>query len=215
MFKFHYSYRRQLIDRELSKLSISGRVLDLGGKKINKRGEFKPNAGSDWTYMNINPAEGADVIANGEEIPAKDNSFDWVLCVEVLEFVQNPDRFIFEISRVLKSKGKLLLTAPFLYRVHGKPNDLQRFTDQKLKKLTSQKFEIKTLNAQGYFFTVLADFLKSAVAQVRRVWLRYLLALFILPFVLLFRFLDEMDWICRSDFFTSFTTGYVLFAEKR
>lgn len=42
------------------------------------------------------------VEADGEELPFADNSFDYVICNQVLEHTEHPHRFIAEISRVGK-----------------------------------------------------------------------------------------------------------------
>lgn len=46
------------------------------------------------------------------DIPASDNSFDAILCTEVLEHLPRPSEAIEEFSRLLKSGGKLILTVP-------------------------------------------------------------------------------------------------------
>ena len=174
-----------------------------------------PPQNDSWIYVNLNLKEGPDIVANGEGLPFTAGLFDWVICIEVLEFIVHPEKLISEINRILKPKGKLVLTSPFLYRIHGKPFDLQRFTDEKIKQLLSMHFEIKTLKSQGYFFTVIADFAKCAIAQIKLIALRYAVGLFILPFIPLFRFFDQTRWVHQSDFLTSFTTGYWLIAQKK
>lgn len=42
------------------------------------------------------------INANGEDMPFKDKEFDYVICNQVLEHVDNPERFIKEIMRVGK-----------------------------------------------------------------------------------------------------------------
>lgn len=51
---------------------------------------------------------------NIEELKFRNNTFDKIVCVEALEHVINPKRVIKEFSRVLKKKGKLVLTYPTL-----------------------------------------------------------------------------------------------------
>lgn len=56
-------------------------------------------------------------------LPYKDNTFDYHLSFEVLEHIEDPYRFFDEASRVLKKGGYIVLTVPFLYRMHGgEPN---------------------------------------------------------------------------------------------
>lgn len=42
------------------------------------------------------------INANGEDMPFKDNEFDYVICNQVLEHVDDPDKFIKELMRVGK-----------------------------------------------------------------------------------------------------------------
>lgn len=56
-------------------------------------------------------------------LPYKDNTFDYHLSFEVLEHIDDPYKFFGEASRVLKRRGCIVLTVPFLYRMHGgEPN---------------------------------------------------------------------------------------------
>lgn len=45
-------------------------------------------------------------------LPFPDNYFDGILCFETVEHVPSPDIFIQELYRVVKKKGKLILTTP-------------------------------------------------------------------------------------------------------
>ncbi len=51
---------------------------------------------------------------NGYALPYADESFDKVLCVEVLEHLQDEQRALAEIFRVLKRTGLLILTVPYV-----------------------------------------------------------------------------------------------------
>jgi ubiquinone/menaquinone biosynthesis C-methylase UbiE len=51
-------------------------------------------------------------VASAEKLPYKAKFFDWVLCTETLEHVPNWKKAVKEISRVLKPKGKAIITIP-------------------------------------------------------------------------------------------------------
>ena len=50
--------------------------------------------------------------------PFKDETFDYVVAVEVIEHLENPWNFLREINRVLKKGGKLCLTTPNIHSIH-------------------------------------------------------------------------------------------------
>jgi len=52
------------------------------------------------------------LCASGLELPVKDNSIDVILFLSVIEHVREDDKLIKEISRVLKTGKKLILTTP-------------------------------------------------------------------------------------------------------
>jgi SAM-dependent methyltransferase len=70
----------------------------------------------------------ADAYYDGKSFPFEDTSFDAVLCNQVLEHVFTPDDFLREISRVLRPKGRLLLTVPFVWDEHEQPYDYARYS---------------------------------------------------------------------------------------
>lgn len=52
------------------------------------------------------------VYAGGVPLPFGDDSFDWIVSTEVVEHVTNVETFVPEFARILKPKGKMLLTTP-------------------------------------------------------------------------------------------------------
>lgn len=63
--------------------------------------------------------EKLDKICDAMNLPFKDDSFDYHLSFEVLEHISNPFIFFEEASRIINSKGKIILSVPVFYRVHG------------------------------------------------------------------------------------------------
>ncbi len=50
--------------------------------------------------------------ASALELPVADNQVDVVLCLDLIEHVKEDDKLLKEISRVLKTGGKIILTTP-------------------------------------------------------------------------------------------------------
>lgn len=98
-----------------------------------------------------------DIGGNVTAIPVRTSSVDCALLLDVLEHVFDVDSVIRNISRILKPGGTLLLTTPFIYPVHGKPDDFHRFTFYSLTNyLLKHNLEIVESSTMGDYGTVLA-----------------------------------------------------------
>lgn len=75
----------------------------------------------------------ADVYYDGNKFPFEDQSFDSLLCNQVLEHVFLPDAFVGELARVIRPKGRLMITVPFIWDEHEQPYDFARYTSFGLK----------------------------------------------------------------------------------
>lgn len=73
-----------------------------------------------------------------------DDSFDYVVCTEVLEHTLHPFDATEEIWRILKPGGKLFLSVPFNFRIHGPLPDCWRFTEHGIR-LLLKRFSILKL----------------------------------------------------------------------
>jgi len=74
----------------------------------------------------------------------RDKSLDGVICSEVLEHVPNYQAALDEFARVLRPGGKLLITSPFVFPLHGPP-DFWRFTPEAFQLLLREQFTILNL----------------------------------------------------------------------
>ncbi len=85
-------------------------------------------------------------------IPVESNYFDAILCIAVLEHVENPEEVVPELYRVLKPGGHLILEVPFMQPEHKVPTDFQRYTKDGLVRLVSHHgFAVKQIKG---LFTV-------------------------------------------------------------
>ncbi len=211
------SFRRRLLDRDLARAtaSLSGLVVDLGGTRRNRRGDFLPPQRPHlrWLYVNIDPSVAPDIVADAASVPLRVACADAVVCTEVLEHVPDPRRVLAEAGRLLRPGGRLIASMPFMSRVHAAPSDYQRYTAFKLKRLLAEAgFVDVDIGAQGLYFTVLADMIRGGLSRVRPAWLRWSLALIAMPIL---RWLVAREARAKPDgFFASHPAGHFVLARK-
>lgn len=130
---------------------INGRVLDVGGGTWSYPRELLA-AQCDYVLMDCLKHPNVDVVADIHQLTDTftPNSFDFLLCCDVLEHVANPFRAAEQMYEVLKPKGRLLLTTPFNYLIHGIDDvpDLWRITDRGLERVLSSFVDIQ-IEAKG------------------------------------------------------------------
>lgn len=68
-------------------------------------------------------------------IPEADDSFDSIVCIAVMEHVENPEEVVPEFFRVIKPGGHVIVSVPFLQPEHKVPTDFQRYTKDGLERL--------------------------------------------------------------------------------
>lgn len=90
-------------------------ILDVGGSLSQLHYFSKPKK-----IMTIDIKPPADIVYDGDKIPAKENSFDIITSIDVFEHVPRParDNFIAELNRV--AKNKIILSAPLGTKTHIK-----------------------------------------------------------------------------------------------
>jgi len=158
-------------------------------------------------------------ICSIEHIPLPDDTFDFVLCTQVLEHVPDPLATLKELCRVLKPSGRLFITVPQGYGIHGEPYNFFYFASYGLDLLLKQAgFEVLDIRERGGYFFYLYDRLANAIPRIvvgykNRMTLMMLLlspihialTYFLGPLLLLLEPLDREK---------RFTMGYVSTARK-
>jgi len=217
MLPLGLSYRRALLDAELGRLAarIAGVVLEIGAKRI-ARGRWEPPRGRvrRWIRLNLEPGERPDVVADAQFLPLDAASVDWVVCVEVLQYVVSPEAAMREIARVLVPGGTAVLAVPFFHRADA-PTDRHRFTETRARELVETAgLRTLALATQGRFFTTLANQLRQGAAHVASRPARWLVGAGVVPLAALLLVLDGLGPVRRSPFLSSFATGFVALARK-
>ncbi len=112
-----------------------------------------------------------DIISDICAIPELDSSFDVIMCTEVFEHLPDPLLALKEFSRLLKSDGYLILTAPFCSLTHFAPyhyyTGFSRYFYE--KHLPENEFTLLEISQNGNYF----EYLAQEVTRFRSMSLKY------------------------------------------
>ena len=137
----HYMYRR--IEENLSKqgsLPLSGRILGISGV-----GHFRSHI--DEGNSQIREAQFPEV--DMQHLPYGDGVFDYVICDQVVEHLEDPFMAVKEAGRVLKQGGTLILTTCFMNAIHPSPADYWRYSPDALRYLCRDFAEVTECGGWG------------------------------------------------------------------
>lgn len=98
-----------------------------------------------------------DIVGDVHSLPMPDNSIDAIICIAVLEHVEEPQKAMKEIYRVLKPGGYCFIYVPFLFYYHpmkGYYGDFYRFTYDGVQYLTRSFKNVEIQNVRGALSTV-------------------------------------------------------------
>lgn len=113
------------------------RLLDAGCGEKPYEPLFAPYV-SGYVGLDNAPHAHADLVGPIEAIPADDGAFDIVLCIQVLEHVDDPARAVRELHRVTRPGGRVLLSTHGAMVYHPNPSDPWRWTHEGLERLFAQ-----------------------------------------------------------------------------
>jgi SAM-dependent methyltransferase len=155
-------YLRAIRQNVSSFLSMMSREVDLPGVRVldvapqDHEGARPYFSNAFIQTLDIDPLSSADFIAdlcsdNTKLIP--NDTYDIIVCTEVLEHVLNPFAAIGEVRRMLKPGGRLLASSPFNFRIHGPLPDCWRFTEHGWRALLAdfKDVDIQALNDPDRF----------------------------------------------------------------
>jgi len=157
-----YFINRHSLYREIrafsSNTSKEARILDIGCGIKPYRNLFTTDH---YTGIDIagggheDDAKTVDSFYDGHTIPFSDNSFDTLICTQVLEHADDPEVLAKECARVLKDGGTAFFSMPFTYPEHEVPYDFRRFTRFEHQRLFKKNAfsEINIKQTTGIFGT--------------------------------------------------------------
>ena len=172
------TYHRCLIEKALvtHKGLITGKTLDIGAMRPRYNHLFDASV----TAVDLTANEKLGVLYGDiqEGLPFEDNSFDSIICIEVFLYLDQYEKSIGEIHRLLKAGGTAFISTPFMYRDTGDTIRLtERFFLSHFKAFSSVQSQ-----KLGNGFIVIWDILRRKIYSVKNKFARYLLFTLILPY---------------------------------
>lgn len=226
VYNFNLVERDRWVKAQAKTIPAGSRILDVGAgscpyRPIFSHCRYETHDATPLAPDQLRDKEGygtINYVSDATAIPVANESFDAVLCTEVLEHVPEPIRVVNELHRILRPGGVLLLTAPLGSGLHQEPYHfyggytpywyatfLQRAGFETVEVVPNGGF-FKHYGQEGIRFCKLASpFALSAPLLLRLVWAPFWLLLSIWTFALgpiVCWYLDRFD---RS---REFTIGY-------
>lgn len=102
-----------------------------------------------------------DIVGDIHDLPFEDNSLDAILCLSVLEHVEEPQKAVKEMYRCLKPGGYCYIDVPFIFYYHpmkGYYKDFYRFTKDGLEYMTRDFSTVEIQGVRGAISTVMNMF---------------------------------------------------------
>ncbi|MFP4486353.1 MAG: class I SAM-dependent methyltransferase [Campylobacterales bacterium] len=167
--------RLEWIQKKISSLPKGLKILDAGaGELANKKNcthlnyvsqDFcQYNGEGDSTALQTQEWDTSkiDIVSDITSIPVENESFDVIICTEVLEHLPDPILALKEFHRILKNNGELIITAPFCSLTHFAPYHFYSGFNKYFytHHLSNLNFDILEITPNGNFFEYIAQELR-------------------------------------------------------
>lgn len=201
------SYRRLLLNQKLDFFFSdfeADTVVDMGGTNAvsHKYFSFPKNKAKKWITLNIDEEAKPDLYASIYETGLEDNFADVVICTEVFEHLEHPLLAMQEILRILKPGGTFIGSTPFLFKVHGDPDDYFRYTESALRSVFLNKFSEVELYPMGGGLGTVGMLITQITNDFKYRFLKY-------ASILIARWMVVVDYKMGYERNDALTTGYI------
>ena len=204
------SILRILQNQEFKKIKLSGNCLEFGAnQKLSRNFLISNSKNYNSIYSNIDNKNKNFIKIDLEKKTNHKKKYDNIIIFNVLEHLSDINLPLKNLNFLLKKKGKIFGSTPFIYRIHGAPNDYNRFTKDYLKiALKKKKFiniEIKELG--------LGPFL--ACFSLLRGYLKFLPIIYQLLLILVIIFDKFLFFLMKTNPKIIYPIGYIFSAIKK
>jgi SAM-dependent methyltransferase len=114
--------------------NINENVLDLGSGIHDNYSQFL-DEGIKIIKADIKNNPGIDIVTDLNKIPLpiESNSFDTILCINLIDLLRNPENLLKDVHRILKTEGVIYFSSMFIINLRPEPKDFNRWTSIKIQ----------------------------------------------------------------------------------
>ena len=123
------------------------RVLDVGCG-VKPYYPYFASVASEYVGVDVVENPAAELLGSVEALPVGDESFDVVLCTQVLEHCDEPAQAVRELRRVTAPGGRVLCSTHGVQVYHPSPVDYWRWTHEGLRRLFEQNADWSSLSIE-------------------------------------------------------------------
>jgi len=130
--RYFHAWIVQTLKARIGQRLSGASVVDIG----DSDGMVLKHLGKKGTGFNLSPEAVRNIENNGIEarlgdalgLPFGDGEFDFVLCFETLEHVENPHQVLQELARICRGDGRIFLSIPWVQRtfIHARDTNFPR-----------------------------------------------------------------------------------------
>jgi SAM-dependent methyltransferase len=135
----------------------AGRFLEFGDPYYRRL--FDATRIERYDVVDVAPGAAVTIVADIQRCPdIPSDTYDVIVCTQVLEHVANPFQAAAELHHILKPGDRLLLTVLAVYPYHAIPRDYWRYTRDSLQLLFGERFREVAITAYGNKLTAVATY---------------------------------------------------------
>jgi len=136
------------LERQVKKLNKKTIILDVGAGHGDFQALLKHMS---YVGVDIYPYSEIDVVCDFSYcMPIKKNSVDVAVLMNLCEHIYQPQALLSKLRYALKPRGLMILTIPFMLKIHQAPLDFARYTHYALEKMAAESgFRIEVI--EGFY----------------------------------------------------------------
>jgi SAM-dependent methyltransferase len=127
----NYSLLRIFQIIEICNIKLEGKTIEFGANRLKKKNfSFYIDEKIKVDYSNIFSDKSSEILYADltKKLKISSNKYKNIIIFNVLEHLHDHKLTFKELYRILKKKGSIVGSTPFLYQVHGAPKDYFRFS---------------------------------------------------------------------------------------